>query len=61
MVDTRAVLAEEVGSKEENLGWFDTRFAELAERAYEEVGKPQVSLQNAWEVFMQMASVLARV
>ncbi|KAJ3562110.1 hypothetical protein NP233_g9781 [Leucocoprinus birnbaumii] len=58
--DMRAVLTEEVGSREENLGWFDTGFAELTERVYNEIGKPQICLENAWQIFVQMAAALAR-
>ncbi|KAF9444025.1 hypothetical protein P691DRAFT_678367, partial [Macrolepiota fuliginosa MF-IS2] len=58
ILDMRIVLEDEVGSRKANMEWYNEAFGEAAAEAYNAIGRPQVSLQNAWEIFLQLTVAL---
>ncbi|KAF9441501.1 hypothetical protein P691DRAFT_791243 [Macrolepiota fuliginosa MF-IS2] len=52
------VLEDEVRSCKANMEWYNEAFGEAAAKAYNAIGHPQVSLQNAWEIFLQLTVAL---
>jgi len=56
--EMRRILEEEVGSREENLGWVSNEFAILADKTYSGLNLPKITLVNAWEIFQTMSDAL---
>lgn len=55
----REILEEDTGmSREECFRWYSDEFAQTALTTWESIGKPAVSLDNAWDVFAQMSSLI---
>jgi hypothetical protein len=53
--DLRDLLAEEVGPYGQFLKWVDDDFADAAEQVYRALGRPELTLATAWDVFHKMA------
>ncbi|KAJ7767164.1 hypothetical protein B0H16DRAFT_1716801 [Mycena metata] len=59
--DLRDMITEEVGPRDVHLSWFTAEFDELAGNIYEQIGKPMISLETAWDVFEKMLQPIADV
>ncbi|KAJ6452513.1 hypothetical protein C8R45DRAFT_945743 [Mycena sanguinolenta] len=59
--DMRNILTAEVGPKDEHLSWFGAEFGQVAQGIYEQIGKPTLSLETAWDVFQKMVPLIADV
>ncbi|KAL0949272.1 hypothetical protein HGRIS_009350 [Hohenbuehelia grisea] len=56
--ELRAILTEEVGSRESFLTWVSNEFLCIAEAAHVALGLPSITLDNAWFTFRQMSDAL---
>lgn len=58
-IEMRNILAEAVGPREEHLSWYSAGFHSEASSAFEALGSPNISLNNAWEIFTELVHQLA--
>ncbi|KAJ7512435.1 hypothetical protein B0H11DRAFT_2151906 [Mycena galericulata] len=58
--ELRGYLTEEVGSRESHLGWpgITAEFETMAQAAWVDVEKPNMSLESAWDIFAKMSAVI---
>ncbi|KAJ7752503.1 hypothetical protein DFH07DRAFT_774437 [Mycena maculata] len=58
--ELRGYLTEEVGSRESHLGWpgITADFETMAQAAWVDVEKPEMSLESAWDIFAKMSPVI---
>lgn len=56
--ELRAHLTEEVGPREAHLSWYTESFAKMAQEAYQTIGEPAYTLDNAWSTFGALSNVL---
>ena len=55
-------LEEETGvPRNECFQWYSEEFEVVAELAYEEVGKPELTLDSEWDVFSIMAPIIVGI
>ncbi|KAF7345954.1 hypothetical protein MVEN_01617900 [Mycena venus] len=59
--DLRQMITDDVGPREAHLSWYTRDFGELAQVIYEQIGKPDLSLDTAWDVFRHMLEPMASV
>ncbi|THH19591.1 hypothetical protein EW146_g1615 [Bondarzewia mesenterica] len=57
--ELRQMVTDDVGPREEHLGWVTKEFSVLASRVYHEVGSPKLTLETSWDVFQRMSDVLS--
>ncbi|KAJ3498047.1 hypothetical protein NMY22_g19640 [Coprinellus aureogranulatus] len=58
LTDCRRYLTDEVGERSAHMSWYSEEFAASAQDAYVALGSPEITLENAWEVFNSMSAVL---
>ena len=56
--ELRVHLTEVVGPREAHLSWYTDAFAEMAQAAYQTIGEPAHTLDNAWSIFDALSNVL---
>ena len=59
--ELRSFLTEEVGPREARLSWYNSEFAEMADAAYQSIGKPAYDLDTAWSTFSAMSDTLETI
>ncbi|KAJ6562677.1 hypothetical protein B0H10DRAFT_1844537, partial [Mycena sp. CBHHK59/15] len=57
----RKMVTEDVGPREDHLSWVSNDFNNLAHAIYEQIGKPELSLSTAWDVFQAMLEPMANI
>jgi hypothetical protein len=54
VAEMRAILDEEVGTRDEHLRWSTDEFSTVAEAVFEQLGSPALTFSIAWDVFGAM-------
>jgi hypothetical protein len=54
----RQLVTEDVGPREDHLTWCSHEFQAQADNAHAALGYPDITLENAWDVFQDMLEVL---
>lgn len=53
--EMRALVIEETGPRED---WISDDFRKIVDNAYLQLGSPDLSLENAWEVFTALSDII---
>ncbi|TFK61062.1 hypothetical protein BDN72DRAFT_778676 [Pluteus cervinus] len=56
--EARQYLTEEVGGRDQHLSWYSNNSALDAEIAHRAIGSPEMTLSNAWDVFLGMSNFM---